>query len=120
MVWPGANGVGMVRTVNAPPPGPPASGATSLPALDAVHEVLASPARAVAVVRGRRHLADLGPDLDALARLAARVMGTAFGLVNLVGPGEQEHLGRSDPVLPDHAVLPVEQMHCGHVVTRNA
>jgi diguanylate cyclase (GGDEF)-like protein len=109
----------MVRTGNAPPSGLAASPVTTLPALDAVHDVVASPTRAVAVARGRRHLADLGPDLDALARLAARVMGTSLGLVNLVGAGTQEHLGRSDPALPARISLPEGQMHCGHVVTRN-
>jgi GAF domain-containing protein len=110
----------MVRTGNAPPSGLAASPVTWLPSVDAVHEAVASPDRAVAVVRGRRHLADLGPDLDALARLAARVMGTSLGLVNLVGPGTQEHLGRNNPALPTRTMLPESQMHCGHVVTTNA
>jgi diguanylate cyclase (GGDEF)-like protein len=107
-----ADQMGMVRTVSAFRAGPP----TTLPGLDDVQRVLGSSARAVAVARGRRHLTDLGRDLDALARLAARVTGARIGLVNLIGPGEQEHLGRSDPALPERSALPDEQMHCANVV----
>jgi diguanylate cyclase (GGDEF)-like protein len=89
---------------------------TTLPAVDDVRREVSSSARAVAVARGRRHFTDLGPDLDALARLAARVMGASIGLVNLIGPREQEHLGRSDSAFPERSALPEQQLHCAHVV----
>src|SRR3954466_3808176 len=90
--------------------------AAGLPPVDVVREAVAAPQRTVAVARGRRHLRALASDLDALARLAARVMGTRFGLVTLILPDGQEHLGRSDRSLPTRTDVPDVNVQCAHVV----
>ena len=90
--------------------------AACLPPVDVVREAVAAPQRTVAVARGRRHLAALASDLDALARLAARVMGTRIGLVTLILPDGQEHLGRSDRSLPSRTDVPDVNVQCAHVV----
>src|SRR5215218_10330448 len=93
-----------------------AEAAACLPPVDIVLEAVAAPQRTVAVARGRRHLTPLASDLDALARLAARVMGTRIGLVTLILPDGQEHLGRSDRSLPTRTDVPDVNVQCAHVV----
>src|ERR671920_2655354 len=86
--------------------------AAHLPPVDVVREAVAAPQRIVAVVRGRRHFTALTSDLDALARLAARVMGTRIGLVTLILPDGQEHLGRRDRSLPSRTDVPDVNVQC--------
>ena len=93
---------------------------TMLPVLADVERAVADPGRVAAVTRGRRHLAALSGDLDALARLAARVMGTRFGAVQLVAPGQQDAVGVSDRCGPPRSEVPDTHVQCAHVVTRRA
>lgn len=85
-----------------------------------VQGAVADPARTVAVRRALRHVAGLRTELDAVASLAAQLLGTEVGLVCLLDEREQSYVGRSDPGLPELLDLPAEQLQCAHVVAADA